>query len=29
MSSLGSFNQLWISKAQYEEVGSSVEKKIY
>ncbi|KAJ3373237.1 Actin-like 6A [Kappamyces sp. JEL0680] len=29
LSSLSSFHQLWISKAQYEETGVSVEKKIY
>jgi actin-related protein 4 len=29
LSSLSSFHQLWISKAQYEETGASVEKKIY
>ncbi|KAH6571401.1 hypothetical protein BASA50_003766 [Batrachochytrium salamandrivorans] len=27
--SLGSFHQLWISKQQYEEMGSSVEKRIH
>ena len=29
LASLSSFHQLWISKAQYEESGGSVEKKIY
>ncbi|OAJ42240.1 hypothetical protein, variant 1 [Batrachochytrium dendrobatidis JEL423] len=29
MASLGSFHQLWISKEQYEEMGSSVEKRIH
>jgi actin-related protein len=29
LGSLSSFHQLWISKAQYEEMGAQVEKKIY
>ncbi|KAI8925771.1 actin family [Entophlyctis helioformis] len=29
LASLGSFHQLWISKQQYEEIGSSVEKRIH
>lgn len=29
LASLASFHQLWISKAQYQEMGPSVEKKIY
>jgi actin-related protein len=29
MSSLGTFHQLWISKQQYEEMGTAVEKKLH
>ncbi|KAJ2997928.1 hypothetical protein HDV02_005023 [Globomyces sp. JEL0801] len=29
LASLGSFHQLWISKSQYEEIGSGVEKRIH
>jgi actin-related protein 4 len=29
LSSMSSFHQLWISKAQYDEFGPSVEKRIH